>query len=74
MPERALVRVESTEELLEKLSAAPVRALPSDNEDYDRFFPDHPLSLVRSILDRTQTTAALDDATRLSRPFRLHRG
>ena len=62
------------QEPIETLRAVPVRVLPSDDEEFDTGFPDHPLTLVRSTLAHILSTAKLDPAIRGSAPFRLPRG
>jgi hypothetical protein len=41
------IEVSGTVEMFDQMLARPLLALPSDEEQYDKSFPDHPLSKVR---------------------------
>lgn len=72
MPQQEEIPIITTEEELQALyRSARVRKLPSDDEQYDRGFPHHPLSLVRSRIAEIIATAQLDGSAQKLRPFRL---
>ncbi|MFO0757459.1 MAG: hypothetical protein U0359_13260 [Byssovorax sp.] len=65
------IRVKSVEEMFGHMRSAPVRQLPSDDEKYDRSFPEHPLSKVRARISQVMATLSLDESARTMRPFRV---
>jgi hypothetical protein len=72
MPQQEEIPIINNEEELQALHrSARVRTLPSDDDQYDRVFPHHPLSLVRSRLAEIIATAKLDRSAQKLRPFRL---
>jgi hypothetical protein len=66
------VIVKSADEMFEKMSQAPLRKLPSDDEQFDSMFPEHPLSLVRTRMSKVQETLRLDKMWwQQIKPFRI---
>lgn len=65
------IKVDSAEELFARMRAAPVVALPSDDERYDQSFPDHPLSKVRARLKNIIETITLDPNVSSLKPYRV---
>ncbi len=64
--------VKSAEEMFERMSQASVRKLPSDDEQFDSKFPDHPLSLVRARLSNIIDTMKINKMFWQSlKPFRI---
>jgi hypothetical protein len=63
--------LKSAEELFEKLGSSPVRQIPSDDEQYDHSFPDHPLTQVRARLAEVVATAQWKANTGQLTPFRV---
>ncbi|HEV2970880.1 MAG TPA: hypothetical protein VGY55_12990 [Pirellulales bacterium] len=63
--------VTSSKDLIEQLARTPVRRLPSDDEQYDKSFPDHPLSRVRARLGRVMATLRLDSGALSLTPFHI---
>ncbi|MBI4859167.1 MAG: hypothetical protein HY815_02685 [Candidatus Riflebacteria bacterium] len=55
------IQLSSMEEFFRDVKNRPVRRLASDDEEFDRLFPDHPLSRVRFCLKTFQSTLELDD-------------
>lgn len=66
--------LKSVDELFERIGAAPVRKLPSDDERYDTSFPEHPLSKVRARLIEVAKTLSIDAHGESLNPFRARRG
>lgn len=65
-------RVGSIDEMFDQMRAAPVRALPSDDERYDAGFPGHPLTNVRALLNHLATTLQVDPIVSHAPPYRAH--
>jgi hypothetical protein len=68
------VVVATAEDMFDRMKKTPLRALPSDDEQYDEQFESHPLSLVRSRMNRVSETLAMDKMWWQSiKPFRVRR-
>src|SRR5262249_28100652 len=65
------IPVANWQEAQEKSRAAAVYQLPSDDAQYDRIFPDHPLSLVRVRLTEVISTARFDPNAKNLGSFRV---
>jgi hypothetical protein len=61
-------------ELFERLKSTAIKILPSDDEQYDHLFPEHPLSKVRKRLDEVIKTLKLEVKEMIPKPFRVQRG
>lgn len=57
----------------EELAASPPPESPSDDERWDNFFPDHPLTKVRRRITEVLATLELDASPRSLTPFRTPR-
>lgn len=66
------VQVSSAEEMYAHMRSKSLRSLPSDEEQYDSLFPDHPLSLVRGRLAKVCDTLKMDKMWwQELKPFRI---
>ncbi|MBX9693411.1 MAG: hypothetical protein K2Z81_13570 [Cyanobacteria bacterium] len=65
------VLVESADDLFNRMRSSKLRKLPSDDAKYDRTFPDHPLSKVRSRLTDVISSLKLEDRVKILAPFRV---
>ncbi len=65
------IMVESADEMFEHMRKRPVRRTPSDDEDYDDSFPDHPLSKVRSVQIHILRTLSIADVVRNRGLYRI---
>jgi hypothetical protein len=63
-------KVNSMDEVFAQIAAAPVRRSPADDEQYDATFPDHPLSIVRSLLLHVRDTLQVSEPIAGAPPFR----
>lgn len=71
-PEAEPIVVNSAEEMFERMRQTKLRALPSDDQQFDEMFPHHPLSLVRSRLNVIIDTLKIDKMMWESlKPFRF---
>lgn len=64
----------SAEESFRRLESAPVCQWPSDSEQYDELFPDHPLSKVRRRITEVMATLEIDPNAKPLMPFRIRSG
>lgn len=64
------VQVSSMEGFFDKIRNAPVRRLPSDDEQYDSLVPTHPLTRTRRYLKELVETIEFDDEVRSTAPYR----
>jgi hypothetical protein len=55
--------------LFQPMAAASARRLLSDDAQFDKSFPDHPLSKVRALQRRLLETIAFDESLRKAPPF-----
>lgn len=66
------IHVSSAEEMFEHMRKAPLHELPSDDEQFDALFVDHPLSLVRARMKGISDTLRMNKMWWQSiKPFRL---
>ena len=68
-----VVVLKDGEDFFDRLRSAPVRQIPSDDEQFDHLFPMHPLSLVRARLAAVLPTLTLDVPAGGLVPFRSRR-
>ena len=72
--EQTPIVLKSGAELLERLKSTSIMLLPSDDEQYDHMFPEHPLSKVRKRLDEVIKTLKLEAQETIPKPFRVQHG
>lgn len=56
MSDEPAVVVKTAEELFSRMGNAKLKVLPSDREEFDEMFPDHPLTKVRARLQKILDT------------------
>jgi len=65
------VKVESVEEMFKLIGEKPLKVIPSDDDQWDEKFPNHPLSLVRKHLRTVTQTLQLEPSMHALTPFRI---
>ncbi|MBX3077572.1 hypothetical protein KF728_29635 [Candidatus Obscuribacterales bacterium] len=60
MSDEPAVVVKTAEELFSRMRNAKLRVLPSDREEYDELFPEHPLTKVRARLQKILDTVKFE--------------
>jgi hypothetical protein len=67
--DREPILVNTMEEMFENMRSRPLCKTPSDREEYDASFPNHPLSKVRILQQRIIDTITVDSIVKQSQPY-----
>lgn len=70
-PDAAPIVVNSMEEMFEHMRSRPLQVLPSDQENYDSMFAEHPLTKVRSRMKSVIDSLSIAVPASELKPFRL---